>query len=219
MYKIIDLKSKSKLAVIWTDKCEYKLLDIIVNDIVINDFLLLPPLPWKLINNINFDNFNNVIVNDFWTLEFFKFKKSIYLWRIIISSITRDFKNIKYFFDKFSDYNIKWLFISYSDYFSFDYELIIYLKSKKIKLWVFINEDMVAYSPRCHYMVYKKDKWDFSTRDCKLYCENENKESVYIVWAKKNAILDYKLFLFKNNDYSKIKEDKVKFKYIDYLIY
>lgn len=221
MYKIIDIKNKKKFNLIWIDKCEYKLFNII-NNYNYNynySFLLLPPIPWNLLKNIRYNNYDFIIINDFWALEYFKWKKNIIIWRILITNITRDFKNLIYFLEKIKNYSISWIFINYSDYFFLNYEILNYIKKNKKKIWVFIKEDLVAYTPRCHYMIYKKDKWNFSERDCNLYCETIKKEKIFIVWANKNAILDYKFFLFKNDNFDRIKEDKIKFNFIDYLIY
>ena len=219
----------SNTIIIWTDKCEIKFFEIIkwtnIFNFQNNNIILLPPLPWNsllILDKYIKDYFKFwFIVNDLWSLEYLykKWVKNIYFWRILLYWLTRTFNNLIYLFNKFYKYNLDGFFINYEDFFCLDISKLKLLKEKKIKLWIHINENMLAYSPRCHYMVEKKEKWDFENIECKIYCESIKKEKSILLWLNKEVIYDYKMLLIKNRDFSRIMEDKEKLIYIDYLVY
>jgi hypothetical protein len=227
MYKIKSIsKDIKELKIYWTDKCEILFFKIIKNIKVFkkNSLILLPPIPWdfKELDKYEID-YKNLwfIVNDLWALEYLfnKWAKKIYLWRILLYWLTRTFNNLIYLIDKLNKYNLKGIFINYDDFFNINMENLNFIKSKELKLWIFIQENLIAYSPRCHYLLTKKEKWDFDYIDCGMYCEKIKKENWILLWVKKKYIYDYKMLLIKNVDFSRIKEDKIKLVYIDYFIY
>jgi hypothetical protein len=222
MYKIKGIKGKKDLSIIWTDKCEKKLFALLKETKLLHcDFIMLSLLPWKSIYRLSsyFEkfSFDYIIVNDFGAFYFFKKKKKI-LGRQILASITRNFNNLEYFLERFSGYNISWIFIDYKDYFNISIDLLKYLRKSKIKVWIFLIEGILSYSPRCHYMINKKKKWEFYG-ECSLYCENISKEHIFILWTNNDAIYDYKSLVIRNNNFSNLKKDKVRFSFFDYLIY
>lgn len=225
--KIFDIKKNKNISIYWSDKCDELCIKNIVESKISKNsnynFFIIPPLSDISIEKFPINKINkksNLIVNDYWTLEYFNQKiENLYLWRIFIYTFTRNFQNIIYLFTKLEKYNLKWFFINYSSFKLIDDESLIFLNEKKIEIWIFLEDEIIAYSPKCYYLINKKKKWDLSFNICDISCEKENIREMEInKKTNETALLDRKALILKTKKNKDLKE-LIWNSNITYLIY